>query len=195
MQLLVAWLCMTLRMSLTCEAHRPPPSSGHQLSRSVAWTLGRRVSPSAKKTLQSKSTHWGDRILLTVRRLSGSALASVHYCLGCKGSNLWWIQPPMRPSRTPHPRSEGGLWRMTCYAMLLFCFCFSVILSPVEQWLTDSCDWVLSDSSEWRIFNVSHESWWYNSVFTDCLVVSRHNMLQDNQDLWIMIVGYFNCHC
>ena len=127
-----------LTMILTCEAHRPPPNSDPQLSRSVAWTSGRRVSPSAKNTsIKTQSTHF-EKILLTELRLSGSALVSDHCCLGCKGSNLWWIQPPMKS-----PRTGGGLWRMTlcCAMLLIFCFCYSAILSPVGQ----RADWLLSD--------------------------------------------------
>ena len=68
----------------------------------------------------------------------------------------------------------------------LFCFCYSFILSPVGQ----RADWLLSDE---YLLIVSHDSW-YNSMFADCLVivVSRHNMLPNNQDLSIMIVDIPN---
>ena len=67
-------------------------------------------------------------------------------------------------------------------SVLLLLFCH-LISCWTTCWLTP----------EWRILIVSHDSW-YNSMFADCLVivVSRHNMLPNNQDLSIMIVGIPN---
>ena len=162
-----------LTMILTCGAHRPPPSSDPQLSHSAAWTLRRRVSPSAKTLPSKQSTHFGVRkyfwlcwgyqylrlFLVTVVRVVKVAISD--------GSSLRWGRRGLE---------EGcGGWHCVVQcswsSVLLLLFCH-LISCWTMCWLTPG----------WRILNVSHDSW-YNSMFADCLVVSRHNMLPDNQNL------------
>ena len=149
---------MTLSLSLTYAAHRQPPSSGLQLSRSVAWTLGRRVSPSAKHTSIIQQIHfgvthyfwlcWGYQdlhlLLLTIVRVVKVTISD--------GSSLGWGRRGLEEG--------GGGWHVVQCALPSA----SVILSSyllLSNVLTDSCDWC----PEWRIYNVMiHDT-------TQCLLI------------------------